>query len=80
MDAGDLTEDQRQDLIRLLSKHREGVNRIRKRMQARNWFTMNATLNAVIAAEHALQAAVSSIPGKPHPPAVQRMLDNLHGH
>lgn len=65
MNVNGLTDEQRR-LKANLVRHRDGLYAMIKRMQALSWFSDDAMLQTILAARHALHAAVNSFtPAKP---------------
>lgn len=61
MDAGDLSQDQRDKIRRGLCHHRDDLGRLLARMREKGWYTDDAFLNALQAAHSSLHAAVQMI-------------------
>jgi hypothetical protein len=71
-----LSAADREKFVLLLAKHRDELLAIRKRMDARGWYSSEPCYQSVIAAYHALHAAVAAVanlpqvdpPINPYPP------------
>jgi len=77
MDSTKLTPQQRDRLVMLLSRHRDGLNRLKQRMIAVGWPTIDSVYCSVLAAEQAIQSAISALPARPLSPDTVRLLENL---
>lgn len=72
MNVHGLNDEQRLRLKANLVRHRDNLDGIIKRMQALGWFTDDAMFQTILAARHALHAAVNSFTPsskEPTPPA-----------
>ena len=69
MNVHGLNEEQRRRLKSNLTRHRDNLDGIIKRMQALGWFTDDPIFHSMLAARHALHAAINSFapPVKPTP-------------
>jgi len=77
MDGTKLTPQQRDQLVMLLSKHRDGLNRLKQRMIVVGWPTIDSVYCSVLAAEQAIQSAISALLSRPLSPHAVRLLQNL---
>lgn len=60
MNVHGLNDPQRQRLQATLTRHRDGVDAIIKRMQDVGWYTDDAMFQTLLAARHSLHAAINS--------------------
>lgn len=60
MNVNGLTDEQRCRLKANLVRQRDGLDAMIKRMQAIGWFTDDAMFQTILAARHALHAAINS--------------------
>jgi hypothetical protein len=74
LDGSTLTPQQRDQLMRLLSRHRDDLAKLINRMREVGWVSGDPTFNGVLAANHALQAAVSALPAQPLSPDADRVV------
>lgn len=71
MNVNGLNDEQRQRLRASLTRHRDNLDGIIKRMQAVGWYTDDPMFQTILAARHALHAAVNSFTRAKQPVARQ---------
>ena len=76
MNGRKLSKDQLNKFRQLLATQYRKLGDIRRRMEAVQWYDTDPVYNSIVAAEHAVRAALCALP-EIRPPDVQRMLDNL---
>jgi hypothetical protein len=59
VNADSLNAEQRERLKRLIARHRDGIDRVLRRMRDKGWYTDDPVLNSLIAAHASLHAALN---------------------
>ena len=73
MDARYLSQAERDAFKRVVCGRRDEIGRIIRRMEARRWYTDDATLHNLRAAWHALHAAVQALAALDGTPVVKHV-------